>query len=62
MVSESLRGVISQQLIPRVDGQGRVLALETLTNTPAVAKRDSRGKDIYAAGELFQTGKNKACN
>src|SRR5260370_8505354 len=36
MVSESLRGVISQQLIPRADGQGRVLALEILTNTPAV--------------------------
>src|SRR6202045_1489188 len=27
MVSESLRGVISQQLIPRADGRGRVLAL-----------------------------------
>src|SRR5256884_6662266 len=37
MVSESLRGVISQQLIPRVDGKGRVLALETLTNTPGRA-------------------------
>src|SRR5204862_4238132 len=37
MVSESLRGVISQQLIPRADGAGRILALETLTNTPAVA-------------------------
>src|SRR6266480_1757274 len=37
MVSESLRGVISQQLIPRKDQAGRVLALETLTNTPAVA-------------------------
>src|SRR5262249_10137453 len=28
MVSESLRGVISHQLIPRADGTGRVLALE----------------------------------
>jgi len=37
MVSESLRGIISQQLVPRADGSGRVLALETLTNTPAVA-------------------------
>src|SRR5438309_8223955 len=37
MVSESLRGVISQQLIPRSDGGGRVLALEILTNTPPVA-------------------------
>src|SRR3954468_3988003 len=36
MVSESLRGIISQQLIPRKDGQGRALALEILVNTPAV--------------------------
>jgi twitching motility protein PilT len=44
MVSESLRGIISQQLIPRIDGSGRVLALETLTNTPAVSNviRESR--------------------
>src|SRR5438094_3764594 len=39
MISESLRGVISQQLIPRPDGTGRVLAIETLTNTPAVSNR-----------------------
>src|ERR1051325_7127077 len=44
MVAESLRGVISHQLIPKKDGTGRVLALEILTNTPAVANviRDSR--------------------
>src|SRR5438046_4844577 len=33
MVSESLVGVLSQRLIPRIDQPGRVLALETLTNT-----------------------------
>src|SRR4028118_1926214 len=37
MVSESLRGIISQQLVPRKSGSGRALALEILTNTPAVA-------------------------
>lgn len=37
MVSESLRGIISQQLIPRADGSGRELCLELLMNTPAVA-------------------------
>jgi len=36
MVSESLRGILSQQLIPRADGSGRALALELLVNTPAV--------------------------
>lgn len=37
MVSESLRGAISQKLLPRADGQGRVPAVEVMFNTPAVA-------------------------
>jgi twitching motility protein PilT len=58
MVSESLRGVISQQLIPRKDGKGRVLALETLTNTPAVANviREAR---TYMLPGIIQTGKKQ---
>src|SRR5436190_1462496 len=28
MVSESLRGIVSQQLVPKADGSGRVLAME----------------------------------
>jgi len=58
MVSESLRGVISQQLIPRVDGQGRVLALETLTNTPAVANVIREAKTYMLPG-IIQTGKKQ---
>jgi twitching motility protein PilT len=58
MVSESLRGVISQQLIPRVDGQGRVLALETLTNTPAVANVIREAKTFMLPG-IIQTGKKQ---
>ena len=58
MVSESLRGVISQQLIPRADGGGRVLALETLTNTPAVSNviREAR---TYMLPGIIQTGKKQ---
>ncbi len=37
MVSESLRGVVSQQLVPRADGKGRVAALEIMVCTPAIA-------------------------
>ena len=44
MLSTSLRGVISQQLIPRADGRGRVAALEILINTPAVANLIRQGK------------------
>ncbi len=58
MVSESLRGVISQQLIPRTDGQGRVLALETLTNTPAVANVIREAKAYMLPG-IIQTGKKQ---
>src|ERR1051326_3706147 len=58
MVSESLRGVISQQLIPRADGQGRVLALEVLTNTPAVANVIREAKTYMLPG-IIQTGKKQ---
>src|ERR1700726_3525485 len=58
MVSESLRGVISQQLIPRADGKGRVLALETLSNTPAVANVIREAKTYMLPG-IIQTGKKQ---
>jgi twitching motility protein PilT len=44
MLSTSLRGVVSQQLIPRADKQGRLAALEILINTPAVANLIRQGK------------------
>jgi twitching motility protein PilT len=58
MVSESLRGVISQQLIPRANGSGRVLALEILTNTPAVANVIREAKTYMLPG-IIQTGKKQ---
>ena len=44
MLSTSLRGVISQQLLQRADHQGRVAALEILINTPAAASLIRQGK------------------
>ena len=44
MLSTSLRGVISQQLVPRAGQPGRVAALEILINTPAVANLIRQGK------------------
>jgi twitching motility protein PilT len=44
MLSTSLRGVVSQQLIPTADGNGRVAALEILINTPAVGNLLRQGK------------------
>src|SRR5213594_1136238 len=58
MVSESLRGIISHQLVPRDDGTGRVLALEILTNTPAVAHVIREAKTYMLPG-IIQTGKKQ---
>jgi twitching motility protein PilT len=57
MVSESLRGIVSQQLIPRLDGNGRVMALELLVNNPAVSATIRDGK-TFMLGGIMQTGKN----
>ena len=48
MVSESLRGVISQQLLPRQDGQGIALAMEILFVTTGVSAllRDNKTLQI----------------
>ena len=35
-LAETLKAVISQRLVPRADGQGRILACEILVVTPAV--------------------------
>lgn len=57
MVSESLRAVISQRLVPRSDGRGRVPALEILVNTKAVGNtiRDNKTFQLRSA---LQTGQS----
>ncbi|MBN1355265.1 type IV pilus twitching motility protein PilT [bacterium] len=44
MISDSLRGVICQQLLKSADGKGRVLAAEVLIGTPPVANLIREGK------------------
>jgi twitching motility protein PilT len=55
MVADSLKAVISQSLLPRRDGNGRVAAFEILRNTPNVAGliRDAKTFQIPTA---IQTG------
>jgi twitching motility protein PilT len=36
MLAESLLGILSQRLLPRADGPGRMVALEVLVNTPLI--------------------------
>jgi twitching motility protein PilT len=51
MLSTSLLGVVSQQLLRRSDGKGRVAALEILVNNAAVANilRDGKTEQIATA-------------
>src|SRR5436189_3547553 len=58
MISESLRGVISQQLIPRADGTGRVLAIETLPNNPHVSHVIREARTFMLPG-IIQTGRKQ---
>jgi twitching motility protein PilT len=44
MISTSLRGVVSQQLLPKKHEPGRVAALEVLINTSAVSNLIRQGK------------------
>ncbi|HEV8611734.1 MAG TPA: PilT/PilU family type 4a pilus ATPase [Thermoanaerobaculia bacterium] len=55
MVSDSLKAVISQSLLPRRDGSGRVAAWEILRNTPAVAGLIREAK-TFQIPSAMQTG------
>ncbi len=56
MLSESLRGIISQQLVPRLDGKGRVVAVEVLHVSNAISNliRDAK---TFQINSIMQTGK-----
>ena len=56
MISESIRGIVCQQLLPRKDGEGRALALEILFNTPAVANL-IRERKLHQLPSAMQTGR-----
>ncbi|MBI4516318.1 MAG: type IV pilus twitching motility protein PilT [Deltaproteobacteria bacterium] len=56
MISESIRGIVCQQLIPRRDGTGRAPALEIMMNTPAVANL-IRERKLFQIPSIIQTSK-----
>lgn len=53
-LSLTLRGILAQRLLPRLDGKGRVVAVEILRVTPAVANIIRKGKthEIYSMMEI----------
>lgn len=56
MLSESLKGVICQQLLKRSDKPGRIAALEILVVTQAISNLIREGK-IFQIPSAMQTGK-----
>lgn len=58
MLADTLRGVISQTLVKRADGKGRVAAVEILVSTPAVANLIREGKTFQIISAI-QTGKKE---
>ena len=56
MLSESLRGVAAQALLPRPDHHGRVPVVEILVNVPAVANLIREGK-THQIATVMQTGR-----
>ena len=57
LFSESLRGIISQQLIPKKDGTGMIPAFEILFNTPSIANH-IRKATIGQIENVIVTSKN----
>ncbi|MBI1814882.1 MAG: type IV pilus twitching motility protein PilT [Deltaproteobacteria bacterium] len=58
MISESIRGIVCQQLIFRKDGTGRAAALEILLNTPAVSNL-IRERKLFQIPSTIQTSKQQ---
>ncbi len=56
MLAESLKGVVSQVLLRRKDGKGRVAAMEIMVGTPAISNLIRENK-IHQIPSLIQTGK-----
>jgi twitching motility protein PilT len=56
MLSESLRGVVAQQLLRKKGGKGRIAAHEIMVGTAAVSNLIREGK-TYQIPSIIQTGK-----
>ncbi len=56
MLSESLKGVICQQLLKTAEGKGRVAALEIMLGTPAIGNLIREGK-TFQIPSIMQTAK-----
>ena len=59
LLAGSLRGIVSQRLVPKADGTGRVPAVEVLVNTERIAERIADPErtheipDVIAEGDFY---------
>jgi twitching motility protein PilT len=61
MLSTSLRGVVSQQLLKKKDGTGRTVALEIMINTSAAANLIRQGKLEQLENVMQSSGREGMC-
>ncbi|QSZ26533.1 type IV pilus twitching motility protein PilT [Aceticella autotrophica] len=54
-LSNVLEGIISQQLLPRIDNSGRIVAVEVMIATPAIRNLIREGK-TFQIQSMIQTG------
>lgn len=57
-LSLNLRAIVAQQLVPTIDGKGRVAAIEILLNSPLVTDMIQRG-EISGLKEAMKKGKEQ---
>ena len=55
MAADSLRGIVTQQLVPRADGKGRVACVEVMVVTPAISNLIKEDR-TFQIPSLMQTG------
>jgi twitching motility protein PilT len=58
-LSETLHAVVSQRLLPRVNGNGRAVAAEILIVTPAVRDMIADGKRIHEIRDYIAEGRDQ---
>lgn len=57
MFSESMKGILTQKLVPRADGMGRVPAIEIIFGCPSIANLIREGKALQVS-TVVQTSRN----
>ena len=56
-LSTNLKAVISQLLLPRVDGKGRIAAFELMVNTPSIAALIRDNKTFRITNDILTGSK-----